>query len=451
MITAERQQSGPCTNPLHQQLHGLSLPVTAVQVAQQEHVELLQGRRVRRNPRQLQALHVGPLDEHIRPGLDQGTEFEVGIPGEEPLHDRPVLGPQRPLEVEHPDLAIDDLDHGGPMVVLGDLLFGYRRYADCVGVSSLDGGHELKDDRLRSVTITQDDLGLVERFAVFLQDGLDDLPAEPGLADVSRDPGPVVHGQLLGAVEVGHPRIAIRGAVPQAVAHSDRMDDHSELAGRGHGVARGVVNPIREEHDGLDVPPRDGTRPGHQGPGKRRRLAGRLESLEIAGPVQRRGPFRKLEDVKVEVLLQPGRPVQNTGPRLLEPGRPGGVVGRGHGGRGIQCQDDGPALELFTLQAQDRPEQQEHDQEDRHRPQGQQQSPPRRHDLREDPAVEYPRQHDGRRGDRQHGQEAVPLFERDMKHNACPVLLRPRRFPTREFSHFAGSSSNRPRRGQAGV
>ena len=184
MIAAERQQSGPCANPLHQQLHGLRFPVAAVQVAQQDHVELLQGRYVRRNPRQFQALHVGPLDEHVRAGLDQGTEFEVGVPGEEPLRDRPVLGPQRPLEVEHPDLAIDDQDHGGPMVVLGDLLFGYRRYADRVGVPSLDGGHELKGDLLRSVTITQDDLGLVERFTVFLQDGLDDLPAEPGLTDM---------------------------------------------------------------------------------------------------------------------------------------------------------------------------------------------------------------------------------------------------------------------------
>ena len=295
VIAAERQQTGPCANPPHQKLHGLRLPVVAVEVAQQDHVELLQGRRVRGNPRQLQALHVGPLDEHVRPGLDQGTEFEVGVPGEEPLRDRPVLGSQRPLEVEHPDLAIDDLDHDGPMVVLGDLLFGYRRYADRVGVSSLDGGHELKGDLPRSVPITQDDLGLVERFTVSLQDGLDDLPAKPGLADVGRDPGPVVHGQLLGAFEVGHPRIAIRGAIPQAVAHPNRMHDHSELAGRGHGVARGVVNPIREEHDGLDVPPRDHTRPSHQSPGKRRRLAGRLESREIAGPVQRRGLFRKLE------------------------------------------------------------------------------------------------------------------------------------------------------------
>ena len=296
-------------------------------------------------------------------------------------------------------------------------------------MSSLDGGHELKDDFLGRVAISQDELGLVERLAVFLEDGLDDLPASPAWPTWA-----VIRARLFTGNCSGHSRsatrdIAIRGAVPQAVAHPDRMHDHSELAGRGHGVARGVVNPIREEHDGLDVPPRDHTRPGHQSPGKRRRLAGRLESREIAGPVQRRGPFRKLENVKVEVLLQPRRPVQNTGPRLLEPGRSGGVVGRGHGGRGIQRQDDGPALEFFTLQAQDRPEQQEHDQEDRHRPQGQQQAPPRRHDLREDPAVEYPRQHNSRRGDRQHGQEAVPLFESDMKHGACPVQLRPRRFP----------------------
>ena len=251
------------------------------------------------------------------------------------MHDGPVLGPQRALEVEHPDLAIDDLDHGGPQVVLGDFLIGNRWYADRVGVPTLDGGHELKGDFLRSVTITQDDLGLVERFAVFLQDGLDHLPAKPSLANVGRDPGPIVHGQLLGALEVGHPGVAIRRAVPQTVAHPDRMDDHSELAGRQHGVARGVVNPVRKKHDRLEVPSRDHVRPGNQGSGKRRRLAGRLESLEIAGPVQRRGPFRKLENVQVKVLFQPGRPVQNAGSRLLEPGRTRGVVGRGHGGRGI--------------------------------------------------------------------------------------------------------------------
>ena len=118
------------------------------------------------------------------------------------------------------------------------------------------------------------------------------------------------------------------------------------------------------------------------------------------------------------------------GPRLVEPGGAGGVVGRGHRGRGIQRQDDAPPLELVALEAQDRAEQEQDDQQDRGRPQGQEEPPPRRHDLREDPAVEEPGQDDGRRGDRQHGQQAMPLLEREMKHGTCPVKRRPRSSPT---------------------
>ena len=215
------------------------------------------------------------------------------------------------------------------------------------------------------------------------------------------------------------------------------MDHHAELASRGHGVARGVVNSIRKQHDGLDILARYSPRAGHHGTGERGRLAIGIEPREIARPLQWSGPLRKLEYVQIKIFLEPGRPVEHPGPGLFEPAHTGGVVGRGHGRRRIERQDDRPALEFLALQAEHRPEQQKNDQQDRDRAQGQQQSPPRRHDLREDPAVEDPRQHHGRDRDRQHGQEAVPLLERDMKHGACPVWLRPRPFlPYRILSDY---------------
>ena len=120
--------------------------------------------------------------------------------------------------------------------------------------------------------------------------------------------------------------------------------------------------------------------------------------------------------MEVELLLQPGRPVEDARAGLVEPRGPGGVIRGGHRGRGIEQEDQPPPRPLVALQAQDRTEQEQDDQQDGGQSEGQQEPPPRGHDLAEDPPVRERSQNDGGRGDRQHGQQAVTLFERQMDH-----------------------------------
>ena len=255
-------------------------------------------------------------------------------------------------------------------------------------------------------------------------------PAEPGLADVGRDPGPVVHGQLLRALEARPPgRRDRRGCSAGCCPPRSRGRPPRACGPRPRGRPRRCESRPRRARR-----PR-GPAAGPRAPGHQARVS------EVASPVglsRARSPgcssgaarsensstcrsksfFSLADQSRTRVRAWSNRvvPVASSAVDIEAEVSSARTTAR--------------PLELVALQAQDRTEQQQHDQQDRHRPQGQQQPPPRGHDLREDPAVEDPSQHDGRRGDRQHGQEAVPLFEREMKHGACPVLLRPRRFPT---------------------
>ena len=93
---------------------------------------------------ELQTGHVGPSEKHVGAGLHQRVELQVGVLGQKAIDQRAVLGPQRPLDVQHVHPRLDDRGHDRSLIVLHDLLFGHRRNADRVGVAAFDGGAKLE-------------------------------------------------------------------------------------------------------------------------------------------------------------------------------------------------------------------------------------------------------------------------------------------------------------------
>ena len=79
-------------------------------------------------------------EKHVFAGLHQGAELQVGVLGQETIDQRPVLRPQRALDVQHADARLDHQGHGGALIVFDDFFAGDRRHADRVGVPALDGG-----------------------------------------------------------------------------------------------------------------------------------------------------------------------------------------------------------------------------------------------------------------------------------------------------------------------
>ena len=111
--------------------------------------------------------------------LDQGAELEVGVLGEEPLHDGPVLGPQGPLDVEHANPAVHHLNHRRPLVVLGDLLIGDRRNSHGEVCRPLTVGTNWNETSWSSSPSRKTTSAGLGGLAVLFEHRLDDLARQP--------------------------------------------------------------------------------------------------------------------------------------------------------------------------------------------------------------------------------------------------------------------------------
>ena len=92
VIAAEHEQARSRTNPLQKHLLLLGPDIGAVDVAEDEHVELVDRRLVGGNRRESQVAHVRASQKHVRPGLHQRTELHIGILGEKAIDQGAVFG-----------------------------------------------------------------------------------------------------------------------------------------------------------------------------------------------------------------------------------------------------------------------------------------------------------------------------------------------------------------------
>ena len=151
VIAPQHYQPRAGTHPIEEQRLLRRVQVAAVQIADDKNVERVDRLAFVRQRIERNIVHVRPLQEHVRPGLHESAEFQVGVFRQKAIDNRPVFRPQGPLNVEHTDARLDDHGGGRTGIVLLDSLLADRRHADGVTVAAFDGRPKLKEHLLRGL------------------------------------------------------------------------------------------------------------------------------------------------------------------------------------------------------------------------------------------------------------------------------------------------------------
>ena len=174
VVSAEHDEARSFADAFDDQFLLLRADVAAVEIAENEHVELVDRFGVLGDGRELEIVHVRAFEEHVRPGLHQGVELEVGVFRQKPIDQRAVFRPQGAFEVQHLDARLDHQRNRRPLVVFDDFLFGQRRDFDRISVLALHRGAKIERDRLRAAGLADREFLLGDFLAVFLQLDLHD-------------------------------------------------------------------------------------------------------------------------------------------------------------------------------------------------------------------------------------------------------------------------------------
>ena len=144
-----------------------------------------------------------------------------------------------------------------------------------------------------------------------------------------------------------------------------------------------------------------------ESPAQRGSLAGGLPLGQVRGTGQASGPIGELEQVQLEVLAQFAPPVEDARPGLVVAIDAGGIIDRGHRGRGVDQKDDVAALQDVALEGEHRAEQQDQDEDQGHEAQGQQDTSLPGRKMRKAAEVQEKRENDRSAGGRQDYPDAV--------------------------------------------
>ena len=309
VIAAQHEQARPLADSLQEHFLLLRTKVGAVQVAEDEDIELVGRLLVGGDGRQLEPLHVRPLEENVGARLHQGAELQVGVLRQHVFDQGPVFRPQRPLQVQQANPRLDDHGAARTLIVFHDLLLRKRRHANGVGVPALGLRAELEDDLLRPGALAERQLLLPNLPAVLLQDDVDHASGQPNAFDRGGDAGEVLQQQAVGAIDADHLDVAAGEIVVETCADADGMDGHAQPGGRLDRVPHAVVHAVGQEDDRGRFGLWRLGRPRLQRPHKQRRFSRRAQARQRLDAFQRPSLLGKLDQVQIEVPLELAAPL----------------------------------------------------------------------------------------------------------------------------------------------